>query len=238
LSPHTVQKPHIVHVHRDREFLLDAVTEYFEIGLQGGEAGIVIARQDVRRVVKSRFGDHADLHFLDAERTLARFMSGGMPDWHSFVRFAGGVIAHVRLDNPPGVRVYGEMVDVLWQRGEREAALRLEEYWNELGRLQTFSLFCAYHLDSLDDTQTVERICAMHTHFIPARDHSRLDAAIVHATQELLDPQFSSILPSLASVQENATEMPLGHATLLWLARNMPRTAERVLERVRAAEVA
>lgn len=42
------------------------------------------------------------------------------------------------------VRVFGEMVGVLWLLGERPAAIRLEELWNAaLGHL-SFSLLCAY----------------------------------------------------------------------------------------------
>ena len=224
---------HVVHVHRDRAFLVEAVIEYLQSGFERGEAGIVIARPELRHALVEHFGLRPDLHFLDAERTLERFMKDGMPDWHGFAAVAGGVIADVRLRNPAGVRAFGEMVDVLWQRGEQDAAIKLEEFWNELGRLQTFSLFCAYHMDSLEDTQGMERICRVHTHFIPARDHSRLDASILDATQDILAPEFAAVLPALAKAEENRTEMPLGHATLLWLARNMPRTAERVLERVR-----
>jgi len=58
------------------------------------------------------------------------------------------------------VRAYGEMVDVLWQRGERDAAIRLEEFWNDLARLQTFSLLCAYCIDHLDPQAYADRFGA------------------------------------------------------------------------------
>ena len=225
---------HIVHVHRDRAFLLDSVTDYLQGGLEAGEAAIVIARPALREALSLRLRHRDGLHVLDAERTLARFMKDGMPRWHEFHSVVGGLIARVRLSHP-GVRAYGEMVDILWQRGEHDAAIRLEEFWNELGRLQTFSLFCAYDLDSLDETSAgrLARICAVHTHLVPARDHSLVDGAVTSASEEVLDAPLAKILLDLAAKHPAGAQMPLGQSTLLWLKRNMPNTAERVLQRVR-----
>src|SRR5213078_3442317 len=116
-------------------------------------AAMVIARPEHRTrfcVALTRQGVYAapGVRMLDAQETLASFMVDGMPEWTAFHKACGGAIAELRLQYP-AVRAYGEMVDILWQRGERHAALRLEEFWNELGRLQTFSLFCAYAIDPL-----------------------------------------------------------------------------------------
>jgi hypothetical protein len=148
----------------------------------------------------------------------------------------GGLIAELRLQYPT-VRAYGEMVDVLWQRGERDAAIRLEEYWNELGRLQTFSLFCAYRMDPLDHGAyggPLESVCRVHSHLIPARDEQRFDAAVEAASRKVLDEPLAQILLSLAANHQAGTRMPVGQATLFWLKQNMPRTAEKILETMRA----
>ncbi len=228
---------HIVHIHRDREFLLQAVTEYLEGGLQRGEAAIVIARPALRSALTAHFGGRADLHMLDAERTLARFMRDGMPQWEAFRGVVGDLIAETRLSYP-GVVAYGEMVDILWQAGQQDAAIRLEEFWNELGRLQTFSLFCAYQLDSLDDTAATERICSVHTCLVPARDHRLVDSAVSSASEEVLEPTLSRILLALAAEHGARADMPSGHAALIWLRRNMPRAAAKVLARVRESVAA
>jgi hypothetical protein len=173
---------------------------------------------------------------LDAERTLARFMANGMPQWKAFHEVIGGLIAELRLRYPT-VRAYGEMVDVLWQRGEREAAIRLEEYWNELGKLQTFSLFCAYRMNPLDGCAyggALESVCKTHTHLIPHHDAERFDAAVRAASAKALDQPLAELLLSLAVRHRPPTQMPLGQAVLLWLSQNMPRTAEKVLSEVRS----
>ena len=42
------------------------------------------------------------------------------------------------------VRIFGEMVALLWERGLVLAAIELETYWNDLARKLPFDLFCAY----------------------------------------------------------------------------------------------
>jgi hypothetical protein len=183
-----------------------------------------------------RFAD-GQLRILDAEETLARFMAGGMPQWKPFQEAIGGLIAELRLEHPT-VRAYGEMVDVLWQGGSRAAAIRLEEYWNDLGKLQTFSLLCAYRMDPLDGREyggPLESVCRVHSHLIPARDPRSFDAAVQAASRKVLDQPLAELLLSLAASHRPETKMPAGQATLFWLKQNMPRTAEKILSELRGA---
>lgn len=131
----------------------------------------------------------------------------------------------------------GEMVDVLWQRGERDAAIRLEEFWNDLARLQTFSLLCAYCIDNLDPQAyagPLECVCQVHTHLIPAPDYGRFNQAVLEASEKVLAAPLAEMLLSLSGISKPSTGMPAGQATLLWLKRNMPRTADKVLAELRA----
>ena len=233
---------HFAHLYTSVEPLAQAVGEYIGAGLERGEAGIVIATSAHRtefmlRIAGARqaIGD-GRLRVLDAEKTLALFMANGMPQWQPFREAIGGLIVELRLRHP-AVRAYGEMVDVLWQRGEREAAIRLEEYWNELGQLQTFSLFCAYQIDPLDSAAyggPLESVCKVHTRLIPSRDDARFDSAVNEAARRVLDQPLAQILLSLAANHKLPTRMPNGQAALFWLKQNMPRTAEKVLSELRA----
>ena len=233
---------HIVQTYQDPAFLADAVTEYLGTGLSRGEAAIVIARPQHVAKFREKLGPPAEpgqLIILDAEEILARFMADGMPQWNAFHEVIGGLIAQARLQYP-AVRAYGEMVDILWQEGKREAAMRLEEFWNELTRLQTFSLFCAYAMDHLDPASYsgLESVCRAHTHFLPTRDHHQLNQAVTEASAKVLDEPLARILLSLAASHQSATKMPAGQATLLWLSQNMPRTADKVLKEVKASTAA
>jgi hypothetical protein len=230
---------HVVQVYQDDEFLEEAVSGYLRPGLAAGEAAIVIAVPEHR----ARFASldpaavaRGQMVLFDAEETLGTFMRDGLPDPQAFHRVIGGAIAKLRLEHP-AVRAYGEMVDVLWQRGSREAAIRLEEQWNQLLRLQTFTLLCAYRMDPLDAGSyggPLESICGCHSHFIPARDYAHLDEAVAQAARDALDEGLAGMLLSLAAKSHPGASMPLGQAALLWLKRNMPLTAEKVLAGVRA----
>ena len=227
---------HLVQLYGATQELADAVGEYAGAGLERGEAVILIATPEHRAAFLARLKNVDGVVVLDAEHTLQRFMSNGMPQWKEFHSIVGGLIADLRL-RFPAVRAYGEMVDVLWQRGERDAAIRLEEYWNELGRLQTFSLFCAYRMDPLDATLyegALQAVCGVHSHLLPSRNIDRFDAAVHAASSKVMDQPLAGLLLALAASHQPATRMPLGQATLFWLHQNMPRTAEKVLSELRA----
>jgi hypothetical protein len=226
---------HLVQFYRDADFLGEAVTHYVREGLHLGEAALVIARPEHRRLFAARLGASAAVQMLDAEQTLATFMVSGMPQWSAFQRICGSVIRSLRLQST-GVRAYGEMVDILWQRGERKAALRLEEFWNDLRREEPFSLLCAYAIDPLEPQAyggPLESVCRCHTHLIPARDYARFNQAVMDAAKATLDQPLAQMLLSLAARYRPQTEMPLGQAALIWLKQNMPRSADRVLENAR-----
>src|SRR4051812_256314 len=132
---HSAGGDHIVQTWQDEAFLAETVAEYIGSGVRGGDAGLIVATREHAAIFKQKLGTAQtdQVRFLDAEATSAKFMIDGMPDWNAFHRAIGGLIAEIRL-RYPAVRVYGEMVDVLWQRGEHEAAIRLEEFWNELAK--------------------------------------------------------------------------------------------------------
>ena len=237
---------HIVQVYQDREFLAEAVAEYIVTGLQRGEGAIVVARPEhmalfehhiaLRGGSVQRAVDAGQLQLLDAKTTLERFMLDGEPQWQPFHAAIGGQIAEMRLRFPV-VRAYGEMVDILWQDGSRDAAIRLEEFWNDLARLQTFSLFCAYYMDNLDTGSyrgALECVCKVHTHLIPARDYDLFDEKVARASRKVLEEPLSRMMFHLAEESRHGAEMPQGQAVLFWLQKNMPRTAERVLQEVRS----
>jgi DcmR-like sensory protein len=239
LLRHPGARDHMVQVYRDPEFLIEAVAQYIGTGLHLGEGAIIIARPERRsrflRALKHR-GIHPSsaLRLLDADEMLATFMADGVPQWNAFHAAVGGPIAEMRLRYPT-VRAYGEMVDILWQRDERQAAIRLEEFWNDIAQLQTFSLLCAYAIDPLDGENyaALESVCRCHTHLIPARDYERFNEAVYESSKKVLDQPLAQMLLSLAASHRAHTEMPLGQAALIWLKQNMPRTADRVLGEVR-----
>jgi hypothetical protein len=246
LLKHPSAGDHLVQLYQDDDFLGDAVAEYVAAGLRAGDAAVLIVTPAHRELFLERLtaeGVYAEeaikrgqLRVMDAAQTLALFMRAGAPEWQAFHQHVGGALAELRCQYPR-VRAYGEMVDVLWRDGMRDAALRLEEFWNKLAGLQTFSLLCGYYMDNLDSAAydgPLDCVCKVHTHLIPARDYSELNDAVAAASKQVLDQPLAQMLLSLSASHRPLTQMPLGQATLLWLKKNMPRTADKVLSRVRA----
>ena len=69
------------------------------------------------------------------------------------------------------VRVYGEVVALLWAAGHVNAALELEGFWNELGREIPFSLYCGYPRQSVESSQhhdAVGEVCRLHSEVVGA----------------------------------------------------------------------
>jgi signal transduction histidine kinase len=182
-------RTHTVQFYENEGFLSEAVCDYLAAGLTVGQALVVIATAAHRDAFSRRLGSEGFdvegasrdgwLTMLDARETLSTFMIDGMPDPERFRAAVGPVIerAILRSGNPV-VRLYGEMVDLLWKDGNTEGAIRLEDLWNALERHYTFSLLCAYAMDNFyksSDQERFQEICRQHTHVIPTESYIRAD---------------------------------------------------------------
>jgi anti-sigma regulatory factor (Ser/Thr protein kinase) len=102
---------------------------------------------------------------IDAGDTLARFMRDEQPDPDELTEVIGGLLEQA-ANGPGPVRVFGEMVDLLWNDGNVPAAIELESLWNDLARRHTFALFCGYAMSSLEtagDLSAVKQMCDRHS---------------------------------------------------------------------------
>src|SRR4029077_14537736 len=106
---------------------------------------------------------------VDAAETLSRFMRDGWPDAACFASVIGGFFDQITTatgTERPRVAAFGEMVAMLWAEGKPEAAIRLEELWNDLARTHSFSLRCAYPITNFNQDEHSEpflKICAAHS---------------------------------------------------------------------------
>lgn len=176
----TSESGHVVQFYERSPYLADRVSAFIAPGLNAGEAGIVIATPEHREMIQVQLGalgvDVADMRKqgsyvdLDAAETMSRFMTNGQPDPTRFVEVIGGTITQARPKAQfPIVRAYGEMVALLWAQGRQEAAINLEELWNELLGHHPFSLMCGYPIDGLGapDSPTVRQMMASHSRAHP-----------------------------------------------------------------------
>lgn len=105
---------------------------------------------------------------LDAATTLATFLVDGAPDPDLFAASIGGVLDEASAGGAT-VRVFGEMVGLLWEAGNVTGALELETLWNDLIERRRFELLCAYSTASLGTVRLADLggICARHTRLLP-----------------------------------------------------------------------
>jgi signal transduction histidine kinase len=181
---------HVVQFYSDDSFLLDALSKFVGTALGAGDAAIVIAtpshldglaqrlRARVLDVAKSaRCGRYV---VLDAADTLSKFMRDGQPDPELFLKIVGHAVARAGAaaeGKNPRVAAFGEMVALLWAEGNCDAAVKLEQLWNDLARTHSFSLRCAYPITGFCDETHAEpflKICSEHSAVIPGENYTTL----------------------------------------------------------------
>ncbi|HUG25701.1 ATP-binding protein [Piscinibacter sp.] len=191
--PEIPRAGHFVRFYDDDAFLLDEVAEFIDAALRSGGAGVVIATPQHLAILEQRlagFGSangHPGWHpgelvVLDAQATLDRFMIEGWPDEERFMRTVGAVVASA-AEGGRNVHAFGEMVALLCAAARYDAAVRVEELWNELGRRHAFSLFCAYParlFATSEQASAFQRVCDAHSHVCPS-EHLAADTDSVDA---------------------------------------------------------
>ena len=99
-------------------------------------------------------------------------MVNGMPDWNRFqATYRGRAGQAPSRAEDAGICAYGEMVGVLWQEGEYDAAILLEEFWNRLLHGSGITLFCGISHRHIRERISIGAIAAVrraHTHMISA----------------------------------------------------------------------
>jgi hypothetical protein len=177
-------RAHAVQFYQDEAFLAELLSRFVGAALVTGDSAIVVATARHREALAERLRSRGfDLTIpekqgryipLDAATTLAKFMRGGMPDQTLFNELVGRTVEDAR-DAARGGRgricAFGEMVALLWAEGNIAAALQLEELWNRLAQVYSFSLCCAYPMSGFVGNPHAApflKICAQHTHVFPA----------------------------------------------------------------------
>ncbi|TMC16404.1 MAG: PAS domain S-box protein [Chloroflexi bacterium] len=181
------QLDHFVQFYDIDEFLLDAVSDFIGAGLGSGAACLAIItpahleglthRLQANGLDLSEARAQGKYFVLDAAETLSQISRDGSLDAQQFTHIVGGVIEQANKGSKP-MRIFGEMVTLLWQQSQQAVALHLEALWNDLrSSTHPFSLFCAYPM-SLFAGQEHESLftqtCELHSHVIPHEGYSQI----------------------------------------------------------------
>jgi hypothetical protein len=183
LGEHIVEtgtRHHEAGFYADETSLLDAYVRVAEAALGAGNALIVLSEERRRHELRERLlargialdGAVREGRYLafDPGAVLSEVMVDGSPDEARFrTATAALVAAGARASTGKDRRVVacGECALTLWREGNAEAAVRLEQLWDELAGTGDVDIFCGYSLDVPhlpDDSYAVfQRICAEHS---------------------------------------------------------------------------
>lgn len=242
-----VPAAHAAQIYVDPAELAESVAEYFAAGFDVGEPAVLVAIEEHKSLIAERLAEAGwdalrieELGLLvavDAETTLEQFMEGPHPSPVAFEQVLGGVLDELGERFPERrVRAFGEMVNVLCERGQRDAAVELEELWNRLALTRNFSLLCGYRLDVFDrssQADTLPDVCRLHTHVVPGPDAERLASAVDDALVGVLGSPGAGQVYSLVGAEIRERRVPPSQLALMWVSRNMPMSAERILAAAR-----
>ncbi len=187
---------HIAQLYSHETVLLESLRMFTSHGLSRREPVLLVLTPSHRGLLLQHLkADGVDvdgvqgdgqLRLLDAGELLASFMLDGMPDATLFTMRLRELVADMRPSSGTRkIRVFGEMVDLLW-RSNQPAAIRLEQLWNDLIEGSGLSLFCAYSTSHVYESFP-EALRAPHSHIITSMMAETSGDAIVGHT---LDPRI------------------------------------------------
>jgi uncharacterized protein YbcI len=189
---------HAVLFYEDESELTTTVASYLGEAITAGEVAMVIATEPHRRAFEAqlrgagidveRVGHDGAFVCLDAAATLNTFLEEGRVDSAAFHRVLTERLQRAGAGRRT-LRVYGEMVALLWSAGDVSAAIEVEVLWNQLGRDLPLTLLCAYERSAVSRPEhagAAQRVSHLHSCVLGApaghaTTHVPADRATAHA---------------------------------------------------------
>jgi hypothetical protein len=173
---------HSVHIYDEHSALIKRLCGIVASGLQIGNSVLIVATASHRDHLVQELTDagvdvpqqarQGLFAMYDAKEILSTFMVKGRPDHKLFRQSVGKLLCEAQAkarSKDGGLTVFGEMVAVLWEQGNKEAALALEELWNNALNNRAFHLHCAYprwtFVNDGDETG-LAAVCHAHSHVL------------------------------------------------------------------------
>jgi len=239
-------RDHIVQLYQDENFLSRAVCRFAVSAINHGEGVILVPTSAHWNALRPRLEAEGvdvkpaqasgQLTVVDADQLLPGFMREAMPDAPLFLGLAAETIAQARGgDRFTKVRWWGEMVNVLWERGDVAASMGLEDLFHKLAHDHEIAIFCSFLMDNFDGevhTRMLPRLGQNHSHLIPVEDYARLERSVAGALREAVGPLDAGVLEQRLLARYAAPlDMPRSQALLLALRDVLPLVADTVLRR-------
>jgi hypothetical protein len=169
-------KAHVVQFYEGEGELIETVAEYLRRTLEDSGVAIVVATAAHMESFGQRLSElgvdvegaraGGELVMLDAAETMSQFFLDGHLDAASFDATIGDFVRQAS-DGGRVVRIYGEMVVLLWEAAQVTSAMNLESLWNDLGQRVPFSLLCAYPASAVGlDADAFHELCQLHSEVV------------------------------------------------------------------------
>lgn len=177
---------HLVQIYDNANTFLNTLGRFAASGFVAGDAVIIIATAEHLAALEMRLQlTGLDINTLkminqyipvNAKDALAKFMVNDAPDEKLFKDFVSSLIIRARKKSGR-IRAFGEMVAILWEQGNKNATIELEQMWNRFCQLEAFCLFCAYPKKgfSEDAGESLQHICTTHSKVIGGWNNSSAD---------------------------------------------------------------
>jgi hypothetical protein len=166
---------HFVQLCDSAESMSAAAGAFLADAHSAGDILLIVAREanwiNIHRILTARGVDvdaetvRGRLFAMNAANKLAELSRKGVPHAPSFETAIGDPVRELAAKGR--LSIYGEMVDVLAQLDEVDAAIALEEMWNRLAERTAFRLMCGYssaHFVSRRAEVRLRDVCRAHTH--------------------------------------------------------------------------
>jgi len=166
---------HILQLFDTPESLGNVVSAFLHEGWENGEHLLVVAKprhwsRIAERLARRGFSETAALEqgrliVLDADAALSTFLQGHDVDPARFSATIGALVARLASASRGGLRIYGEMVEILAEEGNFDSARQLETLWNGLRAQHPFTLLCGYSAAHFAGagTPALRAICGCHS---------------------------------------------------------------------------
>jgi len=183
---------HLVQFYEDDSYLLRTLIDFIKSAIAQDNTCLVIGTREHLNSVENQLKQHdenIDLKELketgqyvsmDANVTLSQFMKSGIVDEEVFNRTFTEILKKMEQRDRPIV-AFSEMVAILWDHGNDESMIQLEDLWNLLSESHKFTLYCGYPLAAFDhagDGAAFMEITKLHSEVIPGESFDAFESEL------------------------------------------------------------
>lgn len=168
---------HAVRFYESTESICGTVAAFLGGGFIQREPAIVIAAPGHRKAIAAALRsvnfsvdaleEAGSLVMMDAATLLGSILVNGTPDPVRFQSVVGFAVESMGATRTSAVRIYDEMVDLLWKQDRPQAAIRLEMLWDRLTVARRCSLLCGHAVGHFcPGGGSRQSLCAQHSHIL------------------------------------------------------------------------